>query len=187
MTCIVGYIDDDSTVWMGGDSASVDEATSMTCVMDKVFSLQRKMLIGYAGSWRDMQLFKYSLKLPKHPEGISTHEYLCTVFVDEVLNLLGAQDRLAPNNENCCGTDILIGYMGDLFEMEPNFQVMNYDRNYHATGCTREIVMGSMYAMENQKISPRQKIKKALRASCEFSGWVKPPFTIKSLKYGGIK
>ena len=185
MTCIVGWIEEDKKkgtqdVWIGGDSAGVGGLSIRTRADEKVFK-NGDMLFGYTSSFRMGQILRYSLSVPEQSQKKEDYEYMCTDFIDAVaMTLEKKKYAKVSNNEMEIGT-FLVGYKGNLYLIENDLQVAKPMLNYEAVGCGVNIAMGALHATYDLKMTPQQRITKALEAATEFSAGVRPPFVIMKL------
>jgi ATP-dependent protease HslVU (ClpYQ) peptidase subunit len=171
MSCIVGIVEKDHVV-IGGDSAA-SIGTSITTIKDpKVFKVG-SWLFGCAGSFRFMQLMKYSFKPPKLATK-EIHRYLCTEFVTEIMNLCetGGINKI----ENGKFGSMLIGYNNRLFELDSDMQIMENINGISSIGSGSDIALGSLYTSIG--VNAHQRCLKALEASDFYCTGVSKPFTI---------
>lgn len=180
MTCIVGIVDDHGTVYMGGDSVAIAGYDVTIRRTPKIFK-KGNMLIGVAGYWRLAQVLQYLIELPEHPEHISDEEYIVAYFVEllrEALKVTGyARKDMEQEHHD---SSVLIGYRGQLYEVEGNYQVMDAVKNYYAIGSGAPYALGSLYTSEGRE--PLERVKAALEAAEYFSGSVRSPFTYATLE-----
>jgi len=87
MTCIVGFIDKNNDVYIGGDSAGVSGLEIHERKDVKVFHTGN-FLIGYTSSYRMGQLLRFKLKVEDQKPSQSDYEYMCTNFIDAVRKCL---------------------------------------------------------------------------------------------------
>ncbi len=188
MTCIVGWIEEDKRkgtkdVWMGGDTAGSNSAWNSRIRKDvKVFK-NGPMVFGYTSSFRMGQLLRYSLVVPEQSRKKTDHAYMCTDFIDAVTKLFESKKYAKVLNNELTGGYFLVGYKGNLYNVESDFQVGIPTFNFESTGCGEDLAMGALHATRNIKMSPGKRIKVALDAASEFSAGVRPPYTI--MKLGG--
>jgi len=67
----------------------------------------------------------------------------------------------------------LIGYSGELFWIQEDFQVAEITYDYMAIGSGCELALGSLFSTEG---SIEFRLTTALRASMEFKAGIRPPF-----------
>lgn len=183
MTCIVGWIEESKgkrDVWIGGDSAGVGGLSLRIRKDTKVFR-NGDMLFGYTSSFRMGQLLRYSLNIPEQSKSKSDYEYMCTDFIDAVVSLFEKKKYSKINNNEITGGTFLVGYKGNLYCIEDDFQIGIPALNFEAVGCGSTIAMGAMHALRKLKYQPKLRIKKAIDAAAEFSAGVQGPYVIKRL------
>ncbi len=182
MTCIVAMLDK-GTVYMGADSAGVSPNSILLRKDTKVFKIQGRMLVGYTSSFRMGQLLRYKLKLPKHPKGMKNHEYLSTLFVDAVRRLFRDNGFAKVSDNTESGGTFLVGYRGEIFSIEDDFQVGQPIENYLACGSGEDYARGALHILkDNKHLSMDTKLEQALGVAAEFSTGVRAPFNIEVLK-----
>lgn len=180
MTCIVG-IGDGKNVWIGGDSAGTNGWLDQTVRSDvKVFT-NGPMVFGFTSSYRMGQLLRYSLTVPKHYAEDETDDmaYLVTKFVDALRKCLkdggwGLTDNHHDNGAEVGGT-FLLGYRGQVYSIQSDFQVAWPTDNIAACGCGENYALGSLHSTTGK---PKQRIQQALDAASRFSAGVAGPYTI---------
>jgi len=170
---------DNGSVWIGGDSAGVARMSLRVRADEKVFR-NGPMLMGFTDSFRMGQLLRYSLKVPLQEPNSNTDHYMATIFVDAVRECLKAGGYAEKENEAERGGTFLIGYRGQLFEIEGDYQVAKPSENYSAVGCGAQVALGALYV--SKSMEPRNRVKLALRAAERFSAGVRGPYTIMELK-----
>ena len=180
MTCIVGWTENNN-VWIGGDSAGAN-SLSLTVRKDSKVFVNGEMVFGCTSSFRMIQLLRYSLKIPEQSKKKTDEEYMCTDFINAVSKLLESKKyATVKNNEIRIGV-FLVGYKGELYEVEGDLQVGSSVLNYNAVGSGARVALGSLHSLAKHKIKPKDRVIKALEAATEFSTGVRPPFNIIKLK-----
>lgn len=176
MTCIVGLIDK-GKVYIGGDSAGV-AGDSLTVRADEKVFINRDFLIGFTSSFRMGQLLRYSLKPPKYKGG-DLYRYMVNDFVDSVRKCL-KKGGFAEEDKKVEKSGIfLVGFKGQLFKVESDYQVGIHRLPFDACGCGEGIALGSMYS--NARLIPQKRILQALEAAELFSAGVRRPFIVKDI------
>jgi ATP-dependent protease HslVU (ClpYQ) peptidase subunit len=175
MTCIVGLVHNNK-VYIGGDSAGVGGLSLDVRSDEKVF-IKGEFVMGFTSSFRMGQLLRYKLQIPYHKPDIDNYEYMVTEFVEAVRQCLKDCGYVRSyNGEEYAGT-FLVGYRGELFVVENDYQVGKLAMNFHAVGCGEDIAKGSLYSTKNIN-KPEDRILEALAASEQFSAGVRGPFKI---------
>jgi hypothetical protein len=176
MTCIVGLIDKDD-VYIGGDSAGV-AGLSLTIRSDEKVFVNGPFIMGFTTSFRMGQLLRYKFDPPKQTVNVDDMKYMVTDFIDAVkrcFNDNGFGDRST-------GGTFLVGYNGQLYSIDSDFQVGIPTAAYDACGCGADIALGALYASQGRK--PEDRVKIALEAAAKFSSGVAPPFVMVKLVKG---
>lgn len=182
MTCIIGYIDEEKNIWMGGDSAGCTANNVWTRSDEKIFIVDN-MIYGFTSSFRMGQILRYSFKRPKQVNK-DDYAYMCTSWIDKLRQCMKDKgfSNIKDNEET--GGQFLVGYQGNLYQIDTDFQVGQHVLNYDAVGCGRDFALASMFTMESMlqgNMFPNVKIKIALASAEKFSAYVRGPFTIKCL------
>lgn len=182
MTCIVGYIDNES-IYIGGDSAGVS-GNDITLRRDpKVFIKKNKkdsIIFGFTSSFRMGQILMSSNFIPpEQKEDSSDYDYMITDFVDEIRKAFKKGGYLRTKEGEDTGGTFLVGYRNKLYTIESDFQVGESLSKFVAVGSGEDYAMGAMYILEeNIELSGNDKIYKALEASAKYNTAVHSPFNI---------
>jgi ATP-dependent protease HslVU (ClpYQ) peptidase subunit len=177
MTCIVG-IADGKKVYMGGDSASVDEDNSLVSSRKepKIF-INGGYLIGYAGSFRFGKILQHSFIPPKISSD-NIDKFLNTTFVN-ALRECCELNKVDPGSEED-SSEMLIGVSGRVFEFCNDWHFGEDINNFNSIGSGTKFALGSLYSTRRLK-SPNARIQLALESAEKFSTSVRGPFTILEL------
>lgn len=181
MTCVVGYKNvDTGVVYVGVDSSGVADDFISPRKDYKVFRTD-DFIIGFAGSFRMGQIMQYHFKPPVHDLNIPAHKYMCTSFVRAMQKVFrnNGFDGENKKSEKETSGQLLVAYMGELYEIGEDFQVgMTLDK-YNAIGAGMELAIGALYALEsNTSLTPTERITIALEAAAKYNTSVIPPFTV---------
>ena len=182
MTCIVGYVEN-SKVYIGGDSAGVDPYRFhiQSRNDEKVFT-NGEMIFGFTTSFRMGQLLRYKFVLPDHDPRHEDLKYLCSDFMDAVLKCFKDNEYAIVKEGVAQGGTFLIGYRGHLYQIQDDFQVSSIKTPFDAVGCGDAFALGAMRILcENPKMSPEEKVTKALQVAEEMSAGVAGPFNVVSI------
>ena len=104
----------------GGDSAGCTTYNIWDRSDKKVFIVD-KMIYGFSPSFRMGQILQYSFKRPKHPQGKSDYEYLCTIWIDKLREILKEKGFTHIKENEETGGQFLVGYKGNLYEIDTDF------------------------------------------------------------------
>jgi ATP-dependent protease HslVU (ClpYQ) peptidase subunit len=181
MTCIVGLIDN-GTVYIGGDSAGCSGFDLNIRADEKVFR-NGPFVMGFTTSFRMGQLLRYKLEPPAHPYDIDgllmdTRKYMSTIFIDAVRKCLKDGGYACKENEQETGGTFLVGYRGELFFIDSDYQVGKTIDNFNSVGCGNSIALGAMYATVGK--GPKERIQIALEAAERYNAGVRRPFVVMS-------
>lgn len=185
MTCIVSLKHEDK-IYIGGDTAAVSGLSVNNRLDTKVFQ-NKKMLIGYAGSFRLGQLMRFAFKPPKHLKDKDDYEYMCVDVISAIQKCFEKHGFGGHNKkeEKETSGQMLIAYRGQLYEIYEDYQVGIPADPFQSIGCGSDLAIGAMYALQNLpkngKIAPQDQIKIALDAASTFNGGVLPPYNILSI------
>lgn len=182
MTCIIGYVDDEGSMYLAGDSAASAGYDLTIKRTPKVFA-KGGMLIGVAGYWRMAQIIQYLYDFPEHEAEVSTEEYIVAHFVEGLREAVRDAGHVRKEMEQeRHESSILVAYQGQLFEIEGNYQVTDTKHNFYAIGSGAPYALGVMYATEGSlSDEPLLRLKLALEAAEEFSTGVRAPFSFVSM------
>ena len=185
MTCIVGFVDKDSTVYIGGDAAAVGGLFSTPRKDPKVF-IKGDFIYGYTSSFRMGDIIQYSFEAPNFNEKNQTlSEYMRVDFVDSLRKCFKDKGYASKDSDKESAGCFLVGTKGRLFVIQEDYQVGEPLDGYYSVGCGDELALGSLYttniASHAGNIDAETRLELALSAAAYYSGGVRPPFTILSL------
>jgi len=174
MTCI-SAIAHNGKVYMGGDSAAVDEGSNLVSIRKepKVF-IRNNYLIGFAGSFRFGKVVEHIFNPPKLQTD-NIDKFLNTVFVDALRDTCDLS-KIDPSSEDD-SSELLIGVNGRLFEFCNDWHFGEDTNDFNAIGSGTKLALGSLYSTRRMQ-SQSARIKLSLQAAEKFSPSVRGPFTI---------
>lgn len=176
MTCIAG-IAKDGNVWIGGDGATLEGDSCIRMdTRSKVFRVG-EFLIGSTGTHRLCQSVEYLFEPPAITEDI--HAYMVKGFVGELRKVVKAELVESEVAGELMVGRLLVGARGRLFEVDGGYGVFSPALPYHAIGCASQAAVSAMFKREG---TPEEVLTIALEAAAEFDAYIRPPFTIASLK-----
>ena len=178
MTCIVGLVENDGRVVMGGDSAGCSGWELTVRADTKVFE-NGPFLFGFTNSFRMGQLLRYAFHPPDRSDDVAPYRFMVTTFVDAVRACLSMGGFARKENEAESGGTFLVGYQGALYCIQSDYQVAQAADEFAAVGCGAQIALGALYA--NRGKPTEERVLEALRAAERFSNGVRAPFAIKVL------
>lgn len=177
MTCVVGLVQK-GRVYIGVDSAAVQGWTRRASQVSKVFR-RGPFLIGYTTSFRMGQLLEHHLNVAAQSDKVSDMTFMVTQFIEAVRVLLKEKGftKIESNTEK--GGQFLVGYRGQLYTIESDFQVGHQVEAFDAIGSGAEFALGAVKALEGAK--PQVRVRRALEIAAHFNMGVCGPFTLKTL------
>ena len=179
MTAIAG-IAEGGKVWIGSDSAGSDGCSMTTRLDPKVF-INGDFIFGYTSSFRMGQILEYEFQPPTPHENESGMAYMVRRFIPSVRDALKAGGFGRCENGQEVGGDFLVGYRGELYEIQSDYQVSRKRQNYNACGGGHDLILGSLHATDNHGLPPDERITMAIEAAIAFSAGVRGPCTILSI------
>lgn len=179
MTAIAGIVED-GKVWIGGDSAGAGGLSMQIRTDPKVFT-NGEFIFGYTSSFRMGQLLEYEFSPPTPYEGENGMAYMVKRFVPDVKACLISGGYQTSTNGQDYGGTFLVGYRGQLYEIEGDYQVARMSQTYHACGCGTDLALGSLHTTDQFDLSPKERIVMALNAAAKFSAGVRGPFEVISM------
>jgi hypothetical protein len=180
MSCIVGLVDEENTVWMGGDSAGVSGYDLRIRKDEKVFNIY-PFIIGHTSSFRMGQILRYKLSPSDKLGSMGDYKYMCTLFIDEVRSRLKENGYMKIKDNEESGGEFLAGYNGKLYQIDSDFQVGECADGFDAIGCGANYALGSLHSTEYMTYA-KERIEQALEAAQRFSAGVREPFVIRKLE-----
>lgn len=178
MTCIVG-LKHKGKVYIGGDSLGSNTAFQKTVRADEKVFQKGDMIFGFTSSFRMGQILRYSFYAPPRVEGIDDMQYLVGSFIPTLIRTFSEHGFLSKSHERNVGGVFLLGYRGELYKIESDFQVGIPVLDYDTCGCGDDLAKGCMFATEGK--DPKVRIEKALDAAAIHSAGVSPPYRIVSI------
>jgi ATP-dependent protease HslVU (ClpYQ) peptidase subunit len=184
MTCIVGLIDKKTkTVYIGGDSAGVGGFHIRSRKDPKVF-IRGPFIMGFTSSFRMGQILmadeRFKVRVQRETE--TDYEYMVSAFVPSIQDLFDKGGYLEEKNKTKTGGTFLVGYKGNLYCIEDDFQVAEHHDDFNACGCGEYYALGSLFSTKKTKLTPAERVYDALESAEYFSAGVRRPFNILKSK-----
>lgn len=175
MTCIIG-LEHGGKVYMGGDSAAVNNVAIYQSEVRKVFK-SSDFLFGWTSSFRMGQILQYHLQVPVQTTDQSDMQYMVVVFIEAVRKCL-VDYGYDKGGEDSGGT-FLVGYRGKLYTIYADYQVQRYTGGLNAVGSGTEYALGVMTALPD--LPAKKRIKQALKIAGKWSDSVCGPYYVLDL------
>lgn len=178
MTCIVGVVDKTRNITVIGGDSSATAGNQVVIRKDPKVFINGNFIIGGCGSFRMIQILQFTFK-PPEINGKEIYEYLCTDFVNELINCFRKTEVLQTYQEGGAKCEkILLAYKDRLFLIDEDFQVAENENGIDAIGCGDDYALGALRILKDINIPTEEKVFKALEAASYYSPSVTPPFTI---------
>lgn len=176
MTCIVG-IAREGAVYIGGDSCGSTSSSWVHVPNPKVFPLGEGMLVGAAGSFRMIDLLRFSVRLPAHDAAVSADAFMRTAFVAALRKTFLDEGYLHRECLRDSGGNFMVGYQGQLFEVQDDFSVLNAPEYGLSCGSGEAPARGSLWTTRGAW-DCRLRVQQALEAAEATTPSVRGPFLI---------
>jgi hypothetical protein len=175
MTCIAG-IAQTGRVYLGGDSAAVDDwGRIQTRAEPKVFE-KLGYAIGYTDSFRLGQLLRHKFDPPKFSRRKDILSFLCNDFVDSLRECLDSGGYATRSEGRESGGTFLVGVGGRLFKICSDYQVAEAVGGYDACGSGQQPALGSLFST-GSLAEPLERLTLALASAEAFNSNVRGPFS----------
>ena len=174
MTCIVGLEHQDA-VYIGADSAASAGWDIRETLMPKVFQ-RDAFLIGYTTSFRMGQLLWQHLEVRARHDDEDDVAYMICGFVEAVRECLKSHGYAKVDNNVEEGGRFLVGFGGQLFQVQADYSILRTADGFDAVGCGRSYALAAMKALSNME--PVERVRGALEIAAYFSNGVAGPFTV---------
>lgn len=169
MTCIVG-INTGEKIIIAGDGRGSNGFMHCQDKKPKVFK-KGDFIFGVGGSYRVGQVLTNKFNPPKRFVGQTTDDYIYNTIVDYLITLFDVNNCLVSEDgikNLTAGSEFLFGYEKELYHFYSSFQLNINTKNYDATGSGRYHAIASLYSTEGLKISPEDRLRKAIECANEF-------------------
>lgn len=187
MTCIAAVINDNGTIWMGGDSGIKCGESSLETSLPKVF-IKGKFIIGVTGTSRVAQLVRYVFE-PPEINNDNLHGYFVKDFVGALRDCMKEHGGECKNQEDegpetIMDGRVLVGCRGQLFQIDHGYGVTVTAALFQAVGSAAVEARAAMFTAKAlaPELDGEQLVRRALATAAEFDANVRPPFTVLGLR-----
>lgn len=175
MTCIVALTDGKRVV-MGGDSAGVAGLELQVRDDRKVFR-SGPYTVGFTTSYRMGQVLNFLTPLPPPQRDVEPMRFMVAEFVEAARQSFKHAGFCRKDNEKDYGGIFLVGFDGQIFEVQDDFQVVKPAKPYTAIGSGGRVALGALHALEDiPELTLRERAQRALEISECWSASVRAPF-----------
>jgi hypothetical protein len=159
---------------MGGDSCGSDYSSYLIVGNPKIFRVHN-ILIGCCGSFRVIDLLRYRLDFTPSDDW-DADRFMRTTFIDAVRECF----KEGGYDDDKRGGNFLAGYRGRLYEIQPDYSILNAPEWGFAVGSGETAARGSLYTTRDQWDSV-DRIQTALEAAEAIVPSVKGPFVFEQV------
>jgi ATP-dependent protease HslVU (ClpYQ) peptidase subunit len=181
MTCVVGF-KFEGRLFLGGDSyiSQGNEGYSI-CSAPKVYQIGT-LGVGICGSVLVEQILESSLKKHVKKRTKMTLKHFQEILIPKIKKdmtkggcLVSTETGVRMIGDSC----FVFAIEGQFYKMEDDFSLWDAKRSYVAIGSGAVYALGAMEAIkDDQRMSPGDKVFKALEASTKLCSYVRPPYTL---------
>lgn len=181
MTCIFGMVSD-GKIYMVGDSCSANSEYRSVSAIRKIVRYD-SMLLGFCGSWRDLQIAQTYFTPEARPEGTSDLRYLVKYVADPLRDLFRDYESVGvESNKSTADSQILLGYRERIYTIETNFQVSARQDNIGSVGSGTYYALGAFTALARAgKAHPETLLTETLEIVAQYDPFVAGPFYVETL------
>ncbi len=180
MTCIIGILEENGDIYMGGDSAGAS-GNSLSIRADRKVFINEDYIMGFTGSFRMGQLLRYNFKPPKFYEDFGLYSFMVNEFINGIRKCLKKGGFAKKKDEVEKGGLFLVGYKSKLFVVDSDYQVGETIDNFASIGSGSEVALGSLYSTKDLNKRSEYRISLALESAEHFTVYVRKPFKIIQL------
>lgn len=183
-TCIAALVDDEGTIFMGGDGC-VTMGWTVVTVADKIWA-KEGILYGGTGFVRPIQVVQHIFARPDMNVGEDAESYLVGRYSDAMRRLMKSSGCLRISDEKIehVNLNLLIGFSSQIWFMGADCSFVPMTIPIAAVGCGDHLALGSLFSTQDTGLSPRERILKALEAASHFSPYVSAPHMVMKLEDG---
>lgn len=183
MTVVIGYVNKKTKeVIMGADRCVSSNLERYTFSCSKIYQPYENpnFLIGIAGDPRVHQLIKAFLVLPREEELamnnlIIDDNYIVRYIIPKIGGILIEQNYPDPELNQ---SSIMIAYKDKVWKIGNGFQLISFEDDFLTIGSGQFAARGVLSTLEDIKMSPMNKVIKALTLSTKMAVGVEGPYDI---------
>lgn len=167
MTCIVG-VSTEGGVYIGADSFASDSFTGLRINYPKKVFQSGEFIIGVCGSIKLIQTLTHKLGVMPRFVDQEIYDYVYGNFYESLVTCLRQEKCLTELNGNeylISGSEILVGIEDKLFIIQADLSMLEPSDNYACVGSGEYHSQAVMEVLKETKLSPAEKIVKAIQAT----------------------
>jgi predicted heme/steroid binding protein len=182
MSVVIG-LKQDGKVYMAADSYAGADHKAVTLADPKMFR-KRDMIIGVCGSVRVIDVISSDFTPPTKGPRKKIATYMKIDVVNALFDCLERNGLLVDNQEEGVNTfngEILIGYNGELYDIDSSFACSAYQEHFAGIGSASDIALGSLATTARYKMKPENRLILALEIAEKLSTEARGPFLLEIL------
>jgi len=172
MTCIIGF-KSNGVIYMAADSAATSDDGDVRPIVAEKIIRNGEYLIGFAGSIRAGQIAS-SKWFSDPPDNIEEFVESLRLLMEE-LGCLVTTEVSTSMSQSC----FLIAHKGELYEILMDFAVNKVEGDFTTIGSGAPYALAAMDAIQDQDLSPSEKLIKALTIATKYNVTVREPYVIE--------
>lgn len=179
MTCIVA-LEHKGTAYLGSDSFMGNADSRDQTSRPKFFTKGDQFVVGFAGSFRGAQVVEHDIKFRQCRSTEDAEAYLVVEVAKKLQHVFSQVGANVKNEETQDSTDasFLICLHGKVFTLQQDYSVIRSSHGFASIGIGRDFALGALSAMVRMRLSPEEKIRRALEIATDLSPQVCGPFHI---------
>lgn len=184
MTCIVG-LKTDKGVWIGADRACSWGGHVEPLAAPKIARFDDRMLVGFAGAVRAIQVLQHNARLPRRHVGDDLIGWMVTAVVPTWHRSLIAAKAMKENDGlSYAEFGALVAIDGRLLSVSAAGAVVEVASEFAAEGSGGTYAYGALHATAGAVLKPRRRLRLALEAAAAYDAGVGGPFDIEFIASG---
>jgi len=185
---VIVAIKEKGKVYFGCDSQVSNSRSKFTLTNSNNFKIWKMKkfesiaMVGGVGSLRDINIIRVESELIDELsfyKDIIDFDYVVSRVVPKMFEILAKYERLSKDSDciKYMNSSYLISIKSNIYEIGMDGSVIEVD-DYTAIGSGQDIALGSLNT--SLKLSPKERIIKAIQASCKTNLYVNYPIVITS-------
>lgn len=179
MTCIIA-LEHNNFAYLGSDSFLGGAFIRDQVDRPKFFKKNDRFYIAVAGGLRGAQIVEHGIRFRKLRKNEDEEAYLVTEVSRKLqiaFTKAGANIK-DEGNVDMHDSSFMVCINGKIFVIQHDYSIIRSRHGFAAIGAGQDFALGAMEVLKSQKMSPEEKITKALEVAAHFSPQVCGPFHI---------
>jgi ATP-dependent protease HslVU (ClpYQ) peptidase subunit len=104
-----------------------------------------EIVIGVCGWALLLKVLRYNFVAPKHEKNLTNDEYINTIFVKKLRKCFKDNNvSTVKDNKEDTQSCMLVAYRGQIYEINCDFCVIKFSKDYYAVGSGRRFAIGAL-------------------------------------------